>query len=68
MPMKIIYEAPASPSGFVLKIWGETLPEKTTYAVEYGAQFFTGLTCKQAAHEFGECFFHRLACDNVLNP
>jgi hypothetical protein len=33
------------------------------FRVTYGLQVKEGLTYEQAAHEFGECLFHWLACE-----
>jgi len=35
--------------------------------VTYGLQVKDGLTYAQAARELGECIFHALACDSILN-
>lgn len=37
------------------------------FAVLYGLQERKGLNYAQAAHEFGECVFHALACDSKLD-
>ena len=37
------------------------------FAVTYGQQIHAGLTYAEAAHEFGECVFHALACDGRLD-
>lgn len=37
------------------------------FRVTYGKQVRDNLTYAAAAHEFGECVFHALACDDKLN-
>lgn len=37
------------------------------FTVTYGLQIRRGLNYTQAAHEFGECVFHALACDGLLD-
>lgn len=40
---------------------------KDRFTVIYGLQVRRGLTYTQAAHEFGECLFHLLACEGHLD-
>ena len=37
------------------------------FCVIYGKQVKATLTYAEAAHEFGECLFHALACDGKLD-
>lgn len=37
------------------------------FTVTYGMQVKKNLNYVQAAHEFGECVFHALACDSLLD-
>lgn len=37
------------------------------FTVSYGVQVKTGLTYARAARELGECMFHHLACESLLN-
>lgn len=37
------------------------------FTVSYGLQVKKGLNYGQAAKEFGECVFHALACDSLLD-
>jgi hypothetical protein len=37
------------------------------FTVQYGLQVKKGLNYGQAAREFGECVFHALACDGLLD-
>lgn len=37
------------------------------FTVSYGLQVKPGLNYVEAAHEFGECVFHALACNGVLD-
>lgn len=37
------------------------------FKVTYGLQIKSGLTYVEAAHEFGECVFHALACESKLD-
>jgi hypothetical protein len=37
------------------------------FAVRYGKQVKMGLSYTEAAHEFGECAFHALACAGKLD-
>lgn len=37
------------------------------FCVIYGKQVKAELNYTQAAHEFGECIFHALACDGKIN-
>lgn len=38
------------------------------FTVQYGLQVVRSLNYAQAAHEFGECLFHALACDGRFDP
>lgn len=40
---------------------------KRKFTVTYGKQIKKNLTYTEAAHEFGECVFHALACDGKLD-
>jgi len=48
-----------------------TLEQKDTesalFVVTYGLQRKTNLTYSQAAKELGDCIFHHLACESVLD-
>lgn len=37
------------------------------YAVRYGLQLKSGLSREEAAKEFGQCIFHALACNGLLD-
>jgi hypothetical protein len=37
------------------------------FSVKYGKQVRKNLSYEQAAKEFGECYFHALACQGNLN-
>ena len=37
------------------------------FRVRYGLQVTSGLRYGEAAKQFGECYFHMLACDGKLN-
>jgi hypothetical protein len=37
------------------------------FTVSYGLQVKTGLNYEHAAREFGECVFHALACDGLID-
>lgn len=43
------------------------LKDSTLFAVQYGHQRVEGLTYSEAAKEYGECVFHELACDSILD-
>lgn len=51
----------------------QSVPKRVTkkcpvsYSVQYGQQIKTGLDYTAAAHEFGLCLFHGLACSGKLN-
>lgn len=36
------------------------------FTVTYGQQVKKGLNYEQAAHELGECMFHALCCDGMI--
>lgn len=36
------------------------------YRVTYGQQVVNNLTYKEAAHELGECIFHALGCEGLM--
>ena len=37
------------------------------FTVAYGLQVKKNLNYEQAAHEFGECVFHALACESLID-
>lgn len=37
------------------------------FTVQYGLQVKTGLNYARAAHEFGECVMHALACESLID-
>lgn len=53
-------------AGFELKI-EQREDRRGRFRITYGAQVRDDLSYVEAAHEYGECLFHALACDGVLN-
>ena len=41
--------------------------KKALFTVRYGLQIKTDLTYTEAAKELGQCIFHALSCESVLN-
>lgn len=61
--MKTVFEN--TTYAFPLKIEQD---DDGTFCITYGAHKRANLDYVAAAHEFGECAFHALACDGVITP
>lgn len=60
--MKTVFESKDLPFGIKVE-----QREDGKFRVIYGKQVETNLTYKQAAHAFGKCMFHALACDGRIS-
>jgi hypothetical protein len=55
----------AKTDSFIQVDQGES--KEALFTVTYGLRQKSNLTYEQAAHDLGECLFHHLACESVLN-
>lgn len=63
--MKVCYRALIG-TGFPVKV-SQHEDAKKLFRVTYDQQVKDNLTYTEAAHEFGECVFHALACEGELD-
>ena len=50
-----------------VKLYRRMAPEGPTFTVVYGLEVHSGLTCQQAAQEFGRCVIHSAGCTGSLD-
>lgn len=64
--MEIIHEFKLDPQ-YPVAVGIEGSGADASFTVTYGAHVRKGLNYAEAAHEYGECVFHALQCEGLLD-